>query len=105
MFKKLPGNVREDSGKCPEDSGESSRRFGGIPEKVLGKVQEDFEELSKRFREMFEMNNRGMIENIPENVTKDFKECSFGFMDLFCEIWLIFITFYHNGKKTTEQFF
>ena len=76
MFKKIPGNVREDSGECPEDSVESSRRFDGMPEKVLGNVQEDFEELPKRFREMFEMNNRGMIEKIPENVTKDFEECS-----------------------------
>ena len=79
MFKKIPGNVREDSRECPEDSGESSRRFGGMPEKVLGNVQEDFGELSKRFREMFETNNRGRTEKILENVTKDFEERSRGF--------------------------
>ena len=76
MFKKIPGNVGEDSRECLEDSGESSRTFGGMPEKVLGNVQEDFEELSKRFREIFEMNNREMIEKILENVTNDFEECS-----------------------------
>ena len=101
MFKKIPGNVREDSMECPE---ETSRRFGGMPEKVLGNVQEDFKELAKRFREMFEMNYRGMIEKIPENVTKDFEECSrrlqrskYGFniskYGSKYEILLIFITF------------
>ena len=40
MFKKIQGNVWEDSRECPEDSVESSGRFNGMSEKVKGKVQD-----------------------------------------------------------------
>ena len=59
MFKIIPGNVRE-------DSGESSRRLDGMSEKVLGNVQGDLEEFSKRFREMFEKNPRNDRKNSAE---------------------------------------
>ena len=43
MFKKIPGNVRRDSGEC-------SRRFRGMFEEIVGNVQEDFGESKFRFR-------------------------------------------------------
>ena len=42
MFKRVPGNVQEDSGEC-------SRRFQGMFERIPGNVQEDFGESSRRF--------------------------------------------------------
>ena len=60
MFKKIPGNVRE-------DSGESSRRFNRMSEKFLGNVQGDFVEFLKRFREIFEKN--------PGNCRKNSGQC------------------------------
>ena len=42
MFKKIPGNVRRDSGECSE-------RFLGMFEKIPGNVQEDFEESKFKF--------------------------------------------------------
>ena len=60
MVKKISGNVRE-------YSGESSRRFDTMSEKVLGNVQGDFEEFLKIFREMFEEN--------PGNYQKNSGEC------------------------------
>ena len=53
MFKRVPGNVQEDSGECSnrfrgmfkkiprnvrKDSGECSRRFWGILKKILGNL-------------------------------------------------------------------
>ena len=64
MFKKILGNVQEDSGEC-------SRRFWGMFKKIPENVQEDSGECSRRFREM--------LEEIPGNLT----------LDLFCEILLI----------------
>ena len=46
MFKKIPGNV-------PENSGECSRGFRGMFQKIPGNVQEDSGECSERFRGMF----------------------------------------------------
>ena len=40
---------------------ESSRRFDGMSEKVVGKVQEDFEKFSKRFQDMFEKNPGDLV--------------------------------------------
>ena len=42
MFKKIPGNVRRDSGEC-------SIIFWGMFERILGNGQEDFEEPKFRF--------------------------------------------------------
>ena len=47
IFQKIPGNVSE-------DSGEYSKRFWGMSEKVLRNAQEDSRKYSRRFREMFE---------------------------------------------------
>ena len=64
MFKKIPGNVRRDSGECSrrfwgmlqknpgnaqEDSGECLRGFPGMFKKILGNAQEDFRESRFRF--------------------------------------------------------
>ena len=55
MFKKIPGNVQEDSGECLRRFRECLRRFGGmlvkIPEnvdKVRWYVGKDSRECSKR---------------------------------------------------------
>ena len=37
MFEEIPGNVKEESGKC-------SRRFQGMFERIPGNIQEDFGE-------------------------------------------------------------
>ena len=42
MFQKIPGNVRRDSGEC-------SKRFGGMLKKIPGNAQEDFGESKFRF--------------------------------------------------------
>ena len=60
MLRKIPGNVRKDSGEC-------SRRFRGMLKKIPGNVPEDSGEYSKRFR--------GMFQKIPGNVSKDSGEC------------------------------
>ena len=65
MFKRIPGNVEEDSGEC-------SRRFWGMFKNIPGNVQEDSGKCFRRFR--------GMFEKIPGNLN----------LDLFCEILLIF---------------
>ena len=46
MFKKIPGNVPEDFGKC-------SRRFRGMFQRIPGNVQAHPSECSGRFGEMF----------------------------------------------------
>ena len=61
MFEKIPGNVRKDSGEC-------SKRFREMLKKIPGNVRKDSGECSKRFR--------GMLKKIPGNVQKDFGECS-----------------------------
>ena len=67
MFKKIPGNVQE-------DSEEYSKRFQGMFKKILGNVEEDSGECSKGFR--------GMLKKISGNLN----------LDLFCEILLIFLS-------------
>ena len=67
MLKKIPGNVRKDSGEC-------SRRFRGMFKKIPGNVEEDSGECSKRFR--------GMLKKISGNLH----------LDLFCEILLVFLS-------------
>ena len=42
MFKKIPGNVQEDSGEC-------SKKFQGMFKKIPGNGQEDFGESKFRF--------------------------------------------------------
>ena len=50
MFKKITGNVREDSGQC-------SRRFLEVLSRILGIVQEDSRECLERSRRMFKRNS------------------------------------------------
>ena len=96
-------------GNPQEDSGECSRRFRGMLNKIPGNAQQDSGECSTRFR--------GMFEKIPGNVRKDSGECSRRFrgmfqkipgnlnLDLFCEILLIFYLILQlNGVKTKEYF-
>ena len=74
MFTKIPGNLLEDSGECcyfiilgnvEEESGEWSKRFGGMFQKIRGNVPEDSGECSRRCRRMFE--------KIPGNVRSSVK--------------------------------
>ena len=67
MFEETPENVEEDSGEC-------SKKFGGMFEEIPGNVQEDSGECSRRFR--------GMLKKISGNLK----------LDLFCEILLIFLS-------------
>ena len=69
MLTRIPRNLIEDFKECyyfntpgnvKEDSGEYSRTFREMFEKILGNAQEDSEECSRRFQ--------GMFENIPRNV-------------------------------------
>ena len=69
MLTRIPGNLIEDFKECyyfnipdnvEEDSGEYSRTFREMFEKILGNAQEDSEECSRRFQ--------GMFKNIPRNV-------------------------------------
>ena len=60
MLNKIPGNVQKDSGEC-------STRFRGMFTKIPGNVQEDSGECSRRFW--------GMFKKIPGNVRKDSGEC------------------------------
>ena len=95
MFKKIQGNVWEDSRECPEDSVESSERFNGMSEKVKRKVQGIFDKIPENGRK----ESREWLKKIPENFIKDFEEWNVQEdsgdlnMDLFCEILLILITF------------
>ena len=59
MFTRIPRNLLEDSGKC---------YYFNIP----GNVRRDSGEYSRRFREMFE--------KIPENAQEDFRESKFRFI-------------------------
>ena len=81
MLKKIPGNVRKDSGEC-------SKRFRGMLNKIPGNVRKDSGECSKRFR--------GMLEKIPGNVRKDSGESKF--LLIFYQILQL------NGVKTKEYF-
>ena len=74
MFEKIP---------------ESSRRFDRMSEKILGNVQGNFEEFSKRFRGISKKLRR-MLLKISTNVQEGSGDLNMG---LFCEILLIFITF------------
>ena len=65
MLNKIPGNVQKDSGEC-------SRRFRGMLKKIPGNVRKDSGECLKRFR--------GMFEKIPGNVRKDSGESKFRFI-------------------------
>ena len=60
MFKRIPGNVEEDSGEC-------SGGFRGMFEKIPGNVRRDSGECSKRFW--------GMFKKIPGNAQEDSEEC------------------------------
>ena len=71
MFNKIPGNVQQDSEEC-------STRFRGMFNKIPGNAQQDSGECSKRFR--------GMLKKIPENVRKDSGECSKRFRGMFEKI-------------------
>ena len=84
---KIPRNIAEDSGNVQKDSGECSRRFRRMFQKIPGNVQEDSGECSRRFR--------GMFKKIPGNLS----------LDLFCEVLLIFIKFGNLiGKKQRNIF-
>ena len=99
---KILRNIEEDSGNVKKDSGECSRGFRRMFEKVPGNVPEDSGECSRRFR--------GMFKRIPGNVQEDSGECSRRFrgilsLDLFCEVLLIFIKFGNLiGKKQRNIF-
>ena len=61
----IPGNAQEDSGEC-------SKRFWGMLNKIPENVQQDSGECSRRFR--------GMFEKIPGNARKDSGESKFRFI-------------------------
>ena len=77
MFKKIPGNVQE-------DSEEYSKRFQGMFKKILGNVEEDSGECSKGFR--------GMLKKISGNLN----------LDLFCEILLTFYQILQLNRDKTK---
>ena len=80
MFKKIPRNVRRDSGEC-------SRRFRGMFEEIPGNVEEDSGECSRRFR--------GILKKISANVNLKF----------FCEILLIFYQILQLKCEKTKEYF
>ena len=88
MFKKI------------EYPGESSRRFWGIFKKNLGNARKEISgECSKRFRGMLEK-IPGMFDRIPANIRKNFGNLNFY---LFREILLIFYqTLQSNYYKTKK---
>ena len=62
-----------------KDSGECSRRFGGMIKKTLGnvyKVIKDSGECSRRFQRMLSKIPVNVIE-VPGNVEEDLRECKF----------------------------
>ena len=67
----IPGNAQEDSGEC-------SKRFRGMLNKIPGNAQQDSGECSKRFR--------GMFKKIPGNVQEDSGECSRRFRGMYKRI-------------------
>ena len=64
MLKKIPGNVRRDSGEC-------SKRFWGIFEKILGNVSKDSGECWQRFSRMLKKIER-FIMQLNENRIKGY---------------------------------
>ena len=80
MFEETPENVEEDSGEC-------SKKFGGMFKEIPGNVQEDSGECSRRFR--------GMLKKISGNLK----------LDLFCEILLIFYQILQLKCEKTKEYF